>query len=177
MIRIVVVCIMLASTICPKEILALNHYELTFVNSDKELDTALNKGEALKGLAVRNEFYNTLDQKTKEKIDNLVTSIKNSLRPIFIYGSPMRLEILESWFPQTEGYIRCKQTVAGVFSTLPVNDELQNFSGKGYLPGATIIMCDLDDTTKSEQEFRDHISNFWIVEKQNLKEEGYATLN
>ncbi|KKU05061.1 MAG: hypothetical protein UX07_C0022G0005 [Parcubacteria group bacterium GW2011_GWA2_45_30] len=177
MTRLAGACLILALFICPEEIAGKDHYELTFVASNEEVDIALNKSEALRGLAVRNEFYDAADQKTKEKMDNLVNSIKNNLQPIFIYGQSLRLEILESWFPQAKGYFRCQPTMAGAFSTLPVNEELQNSTEDGYLPGKTFLMCDPDDTAKSEQEFREYISAFWLTEKQDIREEGYATLN
>ena len=177
MTRLARACLILTLFICPGEIAGKDHYELTFVASNKELDVALNKGKTLRGLAVRNEFYDAANQKTKEKIDNFVNSIKNNLQPIFIYGQSLRLEILESWFPQAKGYFRCKPTMAGAFSTLPVNEELQNSTENGYIPGATFLMCDADDTAKSEQEFREYISDLWLAEKQDIREEGYATLN
>src|SRR3989338_2370990 len=119
MTRLAGACLILALFICPEEIAGKDHYELTFVASNEEVDIALNKGEALRGLAVRNEFYDAADRKTKEKIDNFVNSIKNSLRPIFIYGQLVRPEILVSWFPKAKReYFRCEPTMAGAFSTL-----------------------------------------------------------
>lgn len=156
-----------------------NFYELTFVASSEELGIAFKKGEALKGLAVRSEFYDAGNVEMKRKIDDLVKSIQNELRPVFVYGPGMKLEILETWYAKTKGQFQCKPTAAGVFSTVPIDEKLVEkiVELTGGWTGANFAMCDSYDGAESEKDFRDRIDGFWRETKRNLKEEGWATLN
>lgn len=164
-----------------------NFYELTFVASSEELNIALKKGDGLRGLAVRSEFYDAGNVEMQRKIDDLVKSIQNELRPIFVYGPYVKLEIFEKWFYSKEKQkpivkkenFKCKPTAAGVFSTVPIDEKLVEkiVELAGQWTGANFAMCDDDETYKSEKDFRDRIDNFWRETKQSLKEEGWATLN
>lgn len=172
--------------VCAKGADCVN-YELTFVISADELNVALKKGDALRGLAVRSEFYDAANAETKRKIDDLVTSIQNELRPIFVYGHGIKLEVFEKWFYSKEKQIpivkkrnfKCEPTAAGVFSTVPIDEKLveKRVELAGGWTGANFVMCDDYDGAKSEKDFRDRIDGFWRETKQSLKEEGWATLN
>ncbi|MDO8523519.1 MAG: hypothetical protein Q7S12_04570 [bacterium] len=177
--RFIFGCLLLALVIFPSVGRAQSAYEMTFVASVEELEAALKQGEALRGLAVRSEFYEASNQATKKKIDNLVESIQNSLRPVFIYGPDTRLEILEVWYPTVKGYFKCKATMAAVFSTIPIDEQLtaEVVEAAGGWTGANFLICDPYDGVQSEKDFRDRIDAFWREERQSLKNEGWATLN
>lgn len=177
--RFITGCLLLVLAIFPGDLRAQNVYEMTFVASVEELETALKQGDALRGFAVRSEFYDASDRATKEKIDNLVGSIQNSLRPVFIYGPAAKLEILEAWYPKAKGYFRCKATMAGIFSTIPIDEALvaEIVESAGGWTGVNFLICDSYDGLQSEKDFRDRIDSFWREERQSLKNKGWATLN
>ncbi|MDP2668745.1 MAG: hypothetical protein Q8P07_02825 [bacterium] len=178
MTRFILMCALAVWLVFPDKILAQNSYELSFVASDEELEAALKKGDALRGFAVRSAYYYASGEKTKEKIDVFVASIRNSLRPVFIYGRELRLEVFETWFQASRNFFQCKATSAGAFSTLPIGDALAEATNEGRLPGKTFLLCEEGhDGLLAEEDFRGWIDGYWKLEKQKFREEGYATLN
>src|SRR3989338_78113 len=140
--RFILICLLAVLPVFAGEIRAEDSYELTFVASAEDLAAALAKGDALRGFAVRSEFYDGSGEKSRKEIDKLVLSIQNNLRPIFIYGPGARLEILEAWYPKVKGFFKCKATSAGAFSTLPIGDALEKATSEGRLPGKTFLLCE-----------------------------------
>lgn len=142
--------------------------EITFIASNSELQSALDRRLELKGLAIPSDFYVVAESGEKEKIDELVKSLLDpGLRPVFIYGYKIDAAVLEKWFGD-HGKVGCRPlVVAGVFPTLSLN---------GNLDGATVVMCGGDDSLRSEEWFRNWIADYWRETKEYLKEKGYATL-
>src|SRR3989338_7311137 len=165
--RFILICLLAVLPVFAGEIRAEDSYELTFVASAEDLAAALAKGDALRGFAVRSEFYDGSGEKSRKEIDKLVLSIQNNLRPIFIYGPGARLEILEAWYPKVKGFFKCKPTAAGVFSTIPINEKLveEVVESAGGWTGANFLICDPYEGATSEKDFRDRIDGFWRGEK------------
>lgn len=161
------------------QIRAENKTVITFVASGEELDQALSREESIRGLAVRSEFYDSSTYAVKKKMDELVERIANTLIPIFIYGAPERLEILEKWFPRMRGQLQCAKPAAGIFPTITVADGLAEMiaDDESNLAGAHFFICIIDIEAISEKEFREQINASWEIEQKSLKEEGYGTLN
>jgi len=146
--------------------------EITFIASLNELNVAL-KNHAIKGIAVRSEFYNQSDSANKEKIDLLVSEHANRLVPIFTYGYDIDINILKKWF-SGRGQFNCQPMVmAGMFLSIYIPNGIVDIS-----VDPAVEMCAPSDIVDgSETWFREWILTEWLQIKKELKDAGYATLN
>lgn len=142
--------------------------DITFIASGNELQLALENRNALKGLAVSSDFYVSLQENKKKEITDLAKELYDKrVRPVFVYGYKIDTNLLVDFFgerSENPGF-KCKPMFfAGLLITFPLNNALVS---------ATIPICAPD---KSEEWFRNWISDYWRETKEDLKNNGYATL-
>lgn len=137
--------------------------EITFVASYEEFKAADNAKDQLKGLAISNGFYRSVDETVRTRIEELVKSVlKKFYRPVFFYGSSLDIPRITDVFGLGEP--TCKPIeLFGVFPTFVID---------GRMSAGNVWIC---DHKYSEMELRDFITEAWIQYKKELAQEGFGT--
>ena len=136
--------------------------DLTFINSQEQFNAAL-QNENIKGIAIRAEFYYSVESVVRVKLDEFVkkTLTNNQLHPVFIYGLTIKKETLNVWFGDV--VFECNGLImAGVFPSVVI---------LGNLLQATVPICGGID----EQSFRNWLADTWYSEKKYIESQGIAT--